>query len=293
MYKKWAFFLVVVILVSCSSRKKKGITNHQAIRNNKEVQKINKDAIASYTTFGGVNQYIDRFRNIAVQEMNIYGIPASITLAQGLLESGNGNGELAVVANNHFGIKCTSDWKGKSYFKNDDKVNDCFRVYDNPESSFRDHSEFLKRKRYAHLFELDKNDYEGWADGLKAAGYATNPRYPQLIVGLIKKYNLDQFDMSETDYQKIKREDRVLSQINKNIGKQSKDSLQKAPSPTKLVVTPQVLPVSNNKTYQVKQGDTLYNVSKRFGLSVDELKALNTIGDDQIKIGQQLIIAHQ
>lgn len=292
MYKKWAFFLVLILLASCRSRKNNEITNHQATRNNKSVQKINKDAIASYTTFGDVGQYIDRFRNIAVQEMNIYGIPASITLAQGLLESGNGNGELAVVANNHFGIKCTSDWKGKSYYKNDDKINDCFRVYDNPESSFRDHSEFLKRKRYAHLFELDKNDYEGWADGLKTAGYATNPRYPQLIVGLIKKYNLDQYDMSETDYQKIKREDRVLSQINKNIGKPSKDSLQKAASPTKLVVTPQVLPISNSKSYEVKQGDTLYNVSKRFGLSVDELKALNSIGDDNIKIGQQIIVAH-
>ncbi|MGI4751979.1 MAG: glucosaminidase domain-containing protein [Janthinobacterium lividum] len=291
MYKKWAFFCVLIVLASCSSRKS-GITNHQAEKNNKSIQKLNKDAISQYTTFGGVSQYIDRFRSIAVQEMNIYGIPASITLAQGLLESGNGNGELAVVANNHFGIKCTSDWKGKSYFKNDDKINDCFRVYDNPESSFRDHSEFLKRKRYAHLFELEKNDYEGWAYGLKAAGYATNPMYPQLIIGLIKKYNLDQFDISETDYQKIKREDRVLTQINKNIGKQSKDSLQHAPSPTKLVVAPAVVPIINNKTYQVKQGDTLYNVSKRFGLSVDELKALNMIGEDNIKIGQQLIIAH-
>ncbi len=285
MYKKWAFFLVIIVFTSCHSRKK-GITNHQATRNNQSVQKLNKDAIANYTTFGGVDQYIDRFRNIAVQEMNIYGIPASITLAQGLLESGNGNGELAVVANNHFGIKCTSDWKGKSYFKNDDKINDCFRVYDNPESSFRDHSEFLKRKRYAHLFELDKNDYEGWAYGLKAAGYATNPAYPQMIINLVKRYNLDQYDMSESDYQKIKREDRVLSQINKNIGKPVKDSLQHVTTPIKM----QFAPV--NKLYEVKQGDTLYNVSKRFGLSVDELKTLNSIGDDQIKIGQQIIVAH-
>jgi len=285
MNKKWAFFLAVIVFASCQSQKK-GINNHQASRNNESIQKLNEEAISHYTTFGDVNQYIDRFRNIAVQEMNIYGIPASITLAQGLLESGNGNGELAVVANNHFGIKCTSDWKGKSYFKNDDKINDCFRVYDNPESSFRDHSEFLKRKRYAHLFELEKNDYEGWANGLKAAGYATNPRYPQLIIGLIKKYNLDQYDMSETDYQKIKREDRVLTQINKNIGKQTKDSLQHADAPVKMQFTPV------GRTYQVKQGDTLYNVSKRFGLSVDELKALNTMGEDNIKIGQQLIIAH-
>lgn len=291
MCKKWAFFCALIILASCSSRKN-GITNHQAEKNNKSIQKINKDAIAQYTTFGGVPQYIDRFRSIAVQEMNIYGIPASITLAQGLLESGNGNGELAVVANNHFGIKCTSDWKGKSYFKNDDKINDCFRVYDNPESSFRDHSEFLKRKRYAALFELNKNDYEGWAYGLKSAGYATNPQYPQLIIGLIKRYNLDQYDMSETDYQKIKREDRVLTQINKNIGKPAKDTLAHAPSPTKLVVAPAIPALSNGKTYQVKQGDTLYNVSKRFGLTVDELKTLNGTGEDGIKIGQQLIIAH-
>ncbi len=291
MYKKWAYFCALIILASCSSRKN-GITPHQAEKNNKSIQKINKDAISQYATFGGVPQYIERFRGIAVQEMNIYGIPASITLAQGLLESGNGNGELAVVANNHFGIKCTSDWKGKSYFKNDDKINDCFRVYDNPESSFRDHSEFLKRKRYAALFELNKNDYEGWAYGLKAAGYATNPQYPQLIIGLIKRYNLDQFDMSETDYQKIKREDRVLTQINKNIGKPAKDTLAHAQPPAKLVVKPAVIPVIGSKTYQVKQGDTLYNVSKRFGLSVDELKALNMMGEDNIKIGQQLIIAH-
>lgn len=284
MYKKWAFFFLIVILASCST-KKKGITARQASKNNKSVQKINKDAIAQYTSFGGVDQYIDRFRNIAVQEMNLYGIPASITLAQGLLESGNGNGELAVVANNHFGIKCTSDWRGKSYYKNDDKINDCFRVYDNPESSFRDHSEFLKRKRYAPLFELDKNDYEGWANGLKAAGYATNPRYPQLIIGIIKRYSLDQYDMSETEYQKIKREDRVLTQINKNIGKQTKDSLQRAANPVNTPFVP------SDKTYQVKQGDTLFNISKRFGLSVDELKALNTMGDNNIKIGQQIIVS--
>lgn len=277
--------MLVIILVACKSRKQE-ITDHQATRNNKEVQKLNNEAVSHYTTFGDVNQYIDHFRNIAVQEMNIYGIPASITLAQGLIESGNGNGELAIVANNHFGIKCTSDWKGKSYYKNDDKINDCFRVYDNPESSFRDHSEFLKRKRYAPLFELDKNDYEGWANGLKAAGYATNPQYPQLLINLIKKYNLNQYDLGESDYQKIKREDRVLSQINKNIGKHSKDSLKQVTTTTPLQ------PLQSNKFYQVKQGDTLYNVSKRFGLTVDELKALNTIGDDNIKIGQQLIISH-
>jgi flagellum-specific peptidoglycan hydrolase FlgJ len=267
---------IIVVLASCSARKKGIISNSQAHRNNKEIQKAHSDAIANYTTYTA-DQYIQRFKTIAIQEMNTYGIPASITLAQGLFESGNGNGELARVANNHFGIKCTSDWKGKSYYKDDDAVNDCFRVYDNPEDSFRDHSNFLKRKRYAALFELEKNDYQGWANGLKTAGYATNPRYPQLLIGIIQKYNLDQYDRPEGELQKIKREDRVLAQINQNIGTAVKDSIVQA-SPA-------------DKLYTIKQGDTLFNISKRFGLTVDELKALNNMGDNNIKIGQILVIA--
>ncbi|RZA00150.1 MAG: LysM peptidoglycan-binding domain-containing protein [Sphingobacteriaceae bacterium] len=264
-----------IILASCSS-KKKGISSRQAHRNNKSIQKANKDAIAGYTSYTAL-QYIERFKTIAIKEMNQYGIPASITLAQGLLESGNGNGELAKVANNHFGIKCTGDWRGQGYYKDDDQTNDCFRVYKNPEDSFRDHSEFLQKKRYAALFELDKNDYEGWAYGLKAAGYATNPKYPQLLINAIKKYELDRFDRPENEIQKIKREDRVLAQINNNIGKEVKDSV--------ITNTPV------DKLYTVQQGDTLYNISKRFSITVDELKALNNMADNAIKIGQKLVVA--
>ncbi|HTH83573.1 MAG TPA: glucosaminidase domain-containing protein [Mucilaginibacter sp.] len=252
------------------------ISNREAKRNNNSIQKQNSAAIASYTAYTAVS-YIERFKSVAIQEMNQYGIPASITLAQGLFESGNGNGDLAKIANNHFGIKCTSDWKGKSYYKDDDNTNDCFRVYDNPEDSYRDHSDFLKRKRYAFLFELDKNDYVGWANGLKQAGYATNPKYPQLLINIIQKYNLDQYDRPEGEAQKIKREDRVFTEINQNIGKATKDSLTNN--------TP------DNKLYTVKTGDTLYNISKRFGLTVDELKTLNNMADNSIKIGQKLVIA--
>jgi hypothetical protein len=251
------------------------ITNREAHRNNKEIQKANGEAIANYTPYTSL-QYIDRFKTIAIQEMNLYGIPASITLAQGLFESGSGNGELAKVANNHFGIKCNSEWKGKSYYKDDDNQNDCFRVYDRPEDSFRDHSEFLKRKRYAKLFELDKNDYQGWAFGLKAAGYATNPNYPQLLINVIKKYNLDQYDRPETEVQKENRENRVLTQINDNSITAEKDSA--------------VQNTSINKLYTVVQGDTLYGISKRFGLTVDDLKALNNLADNNIKIGQKLVV---
>ncbi len=269
--------IICLVVSSCFVHKNTaGISNSTARRNNEQLQQLRKAAIAGYPTYT-VQQYIDRFKGIAIQEMNLYGIPASITLAQGLFESGNGNGELARVANNHFGIKCTSDYTGKSYYKDDDQANDCFRVYDRPEDSFRDHSLFLQRKRYAKLFELDKNDYQGWANGLKDAGYATNPKYPQLIIGVIQKYSLDQYDKPENPEQKIKREDRVFTQINQNIGKAIKDSLV------------QTAPVS--KTYAVKQGDTLYSIAKRFGLTVDELKALNNMADNNIKIGQKLVIA--
>lgn len=278
--RKSGFLLFSILgLSSCAAHKltvESTVSNRQAERNNLEIQAEHRDAINSYQSYTSL-QYIERFKAIAIQEMNLYGIPASITLAQGLYESGSGNSELAKNANNHFGIKCTSDWKGKSYYKDDDNKNDCFRVYDRPEDSFRDHSNFLKRKNYAHLFELDKNDYQGWAYGLKAAGYATNPKYPQLLIGIIQKYNLDQYDRPEGEVQKIKREDRVFTQIDKNIGKANQDSIIQA--------TP------GNKLYTVQSGDTLYNISKRFGLTVDELKTLNSMADNNIKIGQQLVVA--
>ena len=282
MRKSGFLLLSILVFSACAPHRMTASSNvntvgdREAHRNNQEIQEEHRDAINSYQSYTSL-QYIERFKAIAIQEMNLYGIPASITLAQGLYESGSGNSELAKNANNHFGIKCTSDWKGKSYYKDDDNRNDCFRVYDRPEDSFRDHSNFLKRKNYAHLFELDKNDYQGWAYGLKSAGYATNPRYPQLLIGIIQKYNLDQYDRPEGEVQKIKREDRVFTQIDQNIGKANQDSVVQA--------TP------GNKLYTVQTGDTLYNISKRFGLTVDELKTLNSMADNNIKIGQQLVVA--
>jgi hypothetical protein len=274
-YGSISAILGLMLLSSCAVHKGL-VSNREARRNNKTVQKENRDGIDSYTPYTA-SSYIDRFKGIAIQEMNLYGIPASITLAQGLFESGIGNGELAKVANNHFGIKCTSDWKGKSYYKDDDNHNDCFRVYDNPEDSYRDHSEFLKRPRYASLFKLDKNDYVGWAYGLKAAGYATNPKYPELLINVIKKYNLDQYDRSESDTQKEKREDRVMTQINDNNIVAKQDSA--------------IQSSTDNKTYTVVTGDTLYSLSRRFGITVEELKAMNNLSDNNIKIGQKLIVA--
>jgi len=271
--RKIAYLFAAIIFFSACAAKK--ISNREVRRNNQRIQQDNSAQTATYQSFTSL-QYIERFKGIAIQEMNLYGIPASITLAQGLFESGSGNSELARVANNHFGIKSSRDWTGPVYYKDDDQKNEAFRVYKIAEDSFRDHSEFLKKKNYAFLFELEKNDYVGWAQGLKKAGYATNPRYPALLIGIIQKYNLDQYDQPEGAVQKVKREDRVLTEIDQNSNTAVKDSITNdAPA---------------EKLYTVKQGDTLYSLSKRFGLTVDEIKALNNMADNNLKIGQILVI---
>ena len=138
--------------------------------------------------------YIDQYKDLAIQEMFQYGIPASITLAQGLLESGAGGSELTLKGNNHFGIKCHG-WTGRAVYQDDDAKGECFRAYDNAQQSYEDHSRFLKNgRRYRGLFDLDRSDYRGWARGLKSAGYATNPHYAQRLIDIIELYKLYQYD---------------------------------------------------------------------------------------------------
>ncbi len=140
-------------------------------------------------------EYIAKYKDVAIKKMKEYKIPASITLAQGVLESGSGNSRLARKANNHFGIKCHKDWHGKKFYMDDDEKHECFRKYPKAEDSYRDHSKFLtQRGRYSFLFQYDITDYKKWAYGLKKAGYATNPRYPALLIRIIEKYHLDQYD---------------------------------------------------------------------------------------------------
>jgi LysM repeat protein len=139
--------------------------------------------------------YIEKYSDLAVEEMYRSGVPASITLAQGLLESGNGLSELAVKGNNHFGIKCHNAWTGSKVYHDDDSKGECFRKYDSPEESFRDHSDFLRyRDRYRFLFDLEPTDYKGWAHGLRKAGYATDPKYPEKLIRLIEEYELYLYD---------------------------------------------------------------------------------------------------
>ncbi|HLO91925.1 MAG: glucosaminidase domain-containing protein [Chloroflexota bacterium] len=146
-------------------------------------------------------EYIDKYKDIAISKMKEYNIPASITLAQGLLESGSGNSPLAKEANNHFGIKCHKEWTGMTYIMDDDELGECFRKYASAEESFNDHSLFLtSRPRYATLFTLDVKDYKGWAYGLKAAGYATNPRYAEMLIKIIEENQLFLFDSGADNY---------------------------------------------------------------------------------------------
>lgn len=152
-------------------------------------------ALQAQTRNKQYESYIKQYRDLAVEEMKKYRIPASITLAQGLLESGAGQSTLARKSNNHFGIKCGSDWRGKTVSHDDDARGECFRAYKHPKQSYEDHSKFLaNRPRYASLFKLDITDYKGWARGLKKAGYATNPRYAEQLIGIIELYDLHKYD---------------------------------------------------------------------------------------------------
>lgn len=209
-----------------------------------------------------VNEYIARFEPIARGNMSQYGIPASIILAQGILESGSGTGPLSVQANNHFGIKC-HDWTGDSVRHDDDSAQECFRKYNDPSESYRDHALFLTgRKRYAGLFDLGKDDYRAWAKGLRAAGYATDPKYPEKLIGLIERYNLDRFDALV-------------------LGREYNEVPKSNPSSAVAVNTSEGL-------YEVVAGDTLYSISRKFSLTVDQLKNMNNLTDNALSIGQNL-----
>lgn len=252
---------LVGLVFSCGS-KKKIVTKKPKVKTEEVVVKTETKtptktvAETPKVYANSTEKYIDTYKEIAQNEMKLYDIPASITLAQGILESGSGKGRLSVKANNHFGIKCHK-WAGKKIYHDDDKKQECFRKYKDAKYSFRDHSLFLtERKRYAKLFKLKKEDYKGWAKGLKAAGYATDRKYPQKLISLIERYKLYEFDKE------------VLG-----------DSYKKY-----------VEPVSDAVTYTVAKGDTLYSISRQYNITVKELKNLNGLSDNTISIGQALIV---
>ena len=225
------------------------------------------------------SDYIDRYSGIAVRNMKQYGVPASIILAQGMLESNNGNSTLAREANNHFGIKCHKDWTGPTIFHDDDHKNECFRKYRTPENSFVDHSLFLRgAARYAFLFELEPTDYRGWAYGLKKAGYATNPSYPELLIKIIEENKLDLYD---------KGVEVAVASPAKGRGKSvDVDSYEIDIYGGRTVYTRNRI-----KYIVVKEGDSFESLTKELNLMPWQLFKYNDLtSDSTLRVGEELYI---
>jgi len=251
--------------------------------NNKQIMKKSL-IIISLLSYGGLfaseakitrDQYVEQWSETAVQEMFQNGIPASITLAQGVLESASGNSELARKGNNHFGIKCHG-WTGDKMYVDDDAKGECFRVYSDASESYVDHSEFLKKyERYAFLFTYDTDDYESWAKGLKKAGYATDPSYPQRLITIIEDLNLANYD------------------------KVAKPEIHKEPS----LIAGKAIRTNNHAVQNkedlsfviVKQGDTFYSIAKEFGLTLNQLRRYNDFDrqKDLLSEGEIVYVKHK
>lgn len=221
-------------------------------------------------------EYVVKYKEDAVKEMHLHGVPASITLAQGMLESGNGNSALAVYANNHFGIKCHAEWTGATYIQDDDASNECFRKYNTVLESYSDHSLFLKtRTRYAFLFDLQITDYKGWANGLRSAGYATDPGYATRLIEIIERHELNELDKMT-----------MLPVVKKDNGKKVKDA-PRVTSKSNLNVK-----LNNGRKYVIaREGDSFSRIAGEFDISVNLVYKYNDRGiDDILKKGEMVYI---
>ncbi|MBF4473718.1 glucosaminidase domain-containing protein [Flavobacterium sp. HJJ] len=267
MFKKIILLFVIMSLIGCGSSKSKIQTTKKPVgwKYSKPIQNGGGSSASKPKSNAEiVNGYVAQYNGVAMSNMKSYGIPASIILAQGILESGAGQSDLAVNANNHFGIKC-HDWTGDKVYKDDDSANECFRKYKQASESYKDHAMVLTGKtRYASLFKLPKGDYKAWAKGLREAGYATDPKYPEKLINYIETYNLHEYD-------------------SKVLGKEPKNE------ETKVLVRDDFGSDQAN-LYEIQKGDTFYSVSKKFNLTVEELKQKNNLTDNTLSIGQKLIV---
>lgn len=229
-------------------------------------------------------EYIKTYKDIAIEKMKNYRIPASITLAQGILESGSGNSRLAQKANNHFGIKCHKGWTGKTFYMDDDEKNECFRKYKKAEDSYRDHSLFLtQRGRYSFLFDLKITDYKAWAKGLKKAGYATNPKYPEILISLIERYDLMKYDTqgkkeNQEDKKPVKKTGKQV--VTSNMSVENFKKFEKYPSGRQIFIN------NDRKLIIAKSGDTFFGLAKEFGIYTWQLYKYNDLEKDYLlKVG--------
>ena len=276
-------FLVMMMTAGCGSSKKAAKTT-PAVRLERQ-------------------QYIEKYAPLAIEEMERTGIPASITMAQALLESNDGNSYLAVYGKNHFGIKCHKDWNGKKIYYDDDSKHECFRKYNNVEESYRDHSDFLMNKsRYAFLFDLDPTDYKAWAKGLKKAGYATNPHYPQLLIRIIEENRL--YDLDKKKYNPAKASSSAAAAAaattapaaeQEPVAGGAGDTVSPPPMSEEFVI-----PASGRRQVRmnnrvnfiiVRKGDTFESLTKELGLVRGELSKYNELDKHAVlKEGQVLYL---
>lgn len=268
-------------------------------------------------------EYIDEYKDLAIEQMYKYGIPASITLAQGVFESGAGKSSLTRKGNNHFGIKCHKDWKGKKVYFDDDARGECFRAYKNARESYEDHSRFLATgRRYRSLFDLKTTDYKGWAKGLKAAGYATNPQYAKKLIEIIELYDLDKYDRAKKgrrkrggyvipadlhrvyarngNYYVIARNGDTFASISEETGvsrrkiakynERDKDDVLREGEPIYLEEKAKRADKSyEGFVYYVEPGDSMYGIAQKFGIKVESLYRLNGLPPYyDIKVGDPL-----
>lgn len=312
--------LLAVLLYSCGSTNKvRTTTSTKEEVEKKEVKTVKEDVVVEEkktedkekldatsnvsTTSSTVHDYINQFKEVAKNNMKDYKIPASITLAQGILESGAGKGRLCLEANNHFGIKCHKGWTGPSITHDDDALQECFRKYNDPAESYRDHSKFLtSRSRYNGLFDLDILDYKGWANGLKKAGYATDPKYPSKLIGIIERYQLFLYDHEVVENKNteviVKEVEEKEEANNKDVSsitivevkEATQDEVENAVVEVEQVNENVEETISDKNLYQVQKGDTLYSLSKRFDTTVEAIMKLNNLKDYSLSVGQEIKI---
>lgn len=229
-----------------------------------------------------IEEYVAHYKEIAMNEMRRSGVPASITLAQGILESENGNSELVKKSNNHFGIKCKSSWTGESVTHDDDANGECFRAYNKAEDSYRDHSDFLRNnQRYASLFKLDPTDYAAWAKGLKKAGYATNPRYPELLIKYIEQNNLQQYSLLVLN--KLPENENSIAVENKVDQQTTVSESRELPSAPVAVLSPdpgKIISINDTKCVFAKKGTSLLAIAEKNNISLQKLLELNDMNED-------------
>lgn len=235
-------------------------------------------------------QYIEQYKDVAMREMKRMGVPASITLAQGLLETESGNSSLVKKSNNHFGIKCKSNWTGPGVTHDDDAIGECFRSYADAEESFRDHSNFLRgSERYSGLFILNPTDYKSWAKGLKKAGYATNPKYPDILIKNIEQYNLQQYSLAAVDempkFETIKNEDEIEDAVGKKVEiTGTKNEISSIGEFTGNVTT-----VNGSKCMLAAKGTSLLAIATQNNIPLSKLLSYNDLTTDGLLARDQLV----